>query len=233
MANSKKLRHDTPLAVAAGVEELIARLRDQGVEKGRVEADALLQEARAKAAALVAAAEDQARQIVDQARKEAESLHTSGQQALELAFRDANLALKAQLSDRFAGEVRQLVGEEEEKQEILERMILEIVGTLRPEADQSRQVEVLLPRRIAGLAELSQHPEELEQGILSRFVRLTTRGLLREGVSFGVSKGPQAGLKLRLVDRDVVLDLTDAAIAQTLLAHLQPRFRALLEGVVK
>lgn len=233
MANSKKLRHDTPLAVAAGVEELIARLRDQGVEKGRVEADALLQEARAKAAALVAAAEDQARQIVDQARKEAESLHTSGQQALELAFRDANLALKAQLSDRFAGEVRQLVGEEQEKQEILERMIVEIVGTLRPEADQSRQVEVLLPRRIAGLAELSQHPEELEQGILSRFVRLTTRGLLREGVSFGVSKGPQAGLKLRLVDRDVVLDLTDAAIAQTLLAHLQPRFRALLEGVVK
>ena len=163
MANPKKLRHDTPLAVASGVEELIGRLRDQGVEKGRAEADALLQEARAKAAALVAQAEEQARQIVDRARKEAESLQTSGQQALELAFRDANLALKAQLSDRFTGEVRQLVGEEQEKQEILERMILEIVGTLRPEADQSQQVEVLLPRRIAGLAELSQHPEEQDR----------------------------------------------------------------------
>ena len=64
-------------------------------------------------------------------------------------------------------------------------------------------------------------------------MRLTARGLLREGVSFGVATGAQAGLKLRLVDRDVVLDLTDAAIAQTCLAHLQPRFRALLEGVVK
>lgn len=233
MANPKKLRHDTPLAVASGVEDLIARLRDQGVEKGRAQAEGLLQEAQAKAAALLAEAEDQARQIVDRARKEAESLQTSGQQALELAFRDANLALKAQLSDRFTGEVRQLVGEEQQKQEILERMILEIVGTLRPEADQSQQVEVLLPRRVVGLAELSQHPEELEQGILSRFVRLTARGLLRQGVSFGVSKGPEAGLKLRLVDRDVVLDLTDAAIAQSLLAHLQPRFRALLEGVVK
>ncbi|MEA5416681.1 hypothetical protein [Synechococcus sp. BA-132 BA5] len=233
MANPKKLRHDSPLAVASGVEELIARLRDQGVEKGRTEAEGLLQEAQAKAATLLAEAEAQARQIVDRARKEAESLQTSGQQALELAFRDANLALKAQLSDRFTGEVRQLVGEEQEKQEILERMILEIVGTLRPEADQSQQVEVLLPRRVVGLAELSQHPEELEEGILSRFVRLTARGLLRDGISFGVSKGPQAGLKLRLVDRDVVLDLTDGAIAQSLLAHLQPRFRALLEGVVK
>jgi V/A-type H+-transporting ATPase subunit E len=233
MANPKKLHHDTPLAVASGVEELIARLRDQGVEKGRAEAEALVQEARSQAAAAVAQAEAQARSIVERARAEAESLRTSGRQALELAFRDATLALKAQLSERFTGEVRQLVGEEQEKQEILERMILEIVGTLRPEADQSQQVEVLLPRRIAGLAELSQHPEELEQGILSRFVQLTARGLLREGVSFGVAKGPEAGLRLRLVDRDVVLDLTDAAIAQTLLAHLQPRFRALLEGVVK
>lgn len=233
MANPKKSRHDTPLAVASGVEELISRLRDQGVEKGRTEADALLQDAQSKAAATLAQAEAQAREIVDQARKEADTLQSSGQQALELAFRDAVLALKAQLSERFAGEVRQLVGEEQQKQEILERMILEIVGTLRSDADQSQRVEVLLPRRINGLEELSQHPEELEQGILSKFVRLTARGMLREGISFGVSQGQDPGLKLRLVDRDVVLDLTDAAIAQTLLAHLQPRFRALLEGVVK
>ncbi len=233
MANPKKSRHDTPLAVASGVEELIARLRDQGVAQGRSDADALLRDAQARAAATLAQAEAQARQIVDRARQESDTLRTSGQEALELAFRDAMLALKAQLSERFAGEVRHLVGEEQQKQEILERMILEIVGTLRPEADPSQQVEVLLPRRIDGLAELSQHPEELEKGILSQFVRLTARGMLREGVTFGVSKGQEAGLTLRLVDRDVVLDLTDGAIAQTLLAHLQPRFRALLEGVVK
>jgi len=233
MANPKKIRHDTPLAVASGVDDLIARLRDQGVQKGRSEAAELLRDAEAKAADTLAQAQAQAKQILDRARKEAETLQASGKQALELAFRDAQLALKAELSGRFAGEVRQLVGEEQQKQEILDRMIMEIVGTLRPDADQSQQIEVLLPRRIDGLAELSQHPEELEKGILSQFVRLTARGMLREGVTFGVSKGQEAGLKLRLVDRDVLLDLTDAAIAQSLLAHLQPRFRALLEGVVK
>jgi V/A-type H+-transporting ATPase subunit E len=31
----------------------------------------------------------------------------------------------------------------------------------------------------------------------------------------------------------VVLDLSDQAVAAALLEHLQPRFRALLEGVVK
>jgi V/A-type H+-transporting ATPase subunit E len=40
-------------------------------------------------------------------------------------------------------------------------------------------------------------------------------------------------LRLRLVENEVVLDLSDRAIANVLLQHLQPRFRALLEGMVR
>jgi V/A-type H+-transporting ATPase subunit E len=94
-------------------------------------------------------------------------------------------------------------------------------------------VEVLLPTRVAGVAELSQNPEELENGILTRFIRLNTQSLLKEGISFGFAEDKEGGLRLRLVDRGIVLDLTDQAIADALLVHLQPRFRALLEGVVK
>jgi V/A-type H+-transporting ATPase subunit E len=48
-----------------------------------------------------------------------------------------------------------------------------------------------------------------------------------------VTKDNQGGLKLRLVDREVILDMSDRAIAEAILEHLQPRFRALLEGMVK
>ncbi|MGL6134356.1 MAG: hypothetical protein ACRC1L_09250, partial [Prochlorococcaceae cyanobacterium] len=89
------------------------------------------------------------------------------------------------------------------------------------------------PQRAVGFAELSQNPEELAQGELTQFVRLVSAGMLREGVSFGVGRGQAAGLSLRLVDREVVLDLSDRAVADAILEHLQPRFRALLEGVVK
>jgi V/A-type H+-transporting ATPase subunit E len=57
--------------------------------------------------------------------------------------------------------------------------------------------------------------------------------MLREGVSFGVAKDNQGGLKLKLVDQEVILDMSDEALAETILEHLQPRFRALLEGMVK
>ncbi|WP_254968068.1 hypothetical protein [Cyanobium sp. CH-040] len=233
MAQPHSSRKNTPVQVAAGVEALIARLRDQGVEAGRRQAEEIVAQAQADARHTLDQARQQAERIVADARRQAENLEQSGREALELALRDAVLALKTRLMERFRGEVRQLVGEEQQKQELLERMVLEVVGRVRDEADRAAQVEVLLPRRAVGLAELSQDPEELARGDLTEFVRLVAAGMLREGVSFAVAPDQAAGLRVRLVDREVVLDLSDRAVADVILEHLQPRFRALLEGVVK
>lgn len=233
MAQQRSSRKDTPVQVAAGVEGLIARLRDQGVEAGRSQAEEIVTQAQADARQTLDQARQQAERIVADARRQAGNLEQSGREALDLALRDAVLTMKTRLMERFRGEVRQLLGEEQQKQELLEKMILEVVGRVRPEADRAEQIEVLLPQRAVGFAELSQNPEELAQGELTQFVRLVSAGMLREGVSFGVGRGQAAGLSLRLVDREVVLDLSDQAVADAILEHLQPRFRALLEGVVK
>lgn len=234
MAQQRSSRKDTPVQVAAGVEALISRLRDEGVQSGRRQAEEIVAQAQADARHTLEMARSQAERIVADARRQAESLEQSGREALELALRDAVLSMKTRLSERFRGEVRQLVGEEQEKQELLEKMILEVVGRVRAEADRAERIEVLLPRRAVGFADLSQDPEELARGELTRFVRLVAADMLREGVSFGVAReGQESGISLRLVDREVVLDLSDRAVADVILEHLQPRFRALLEGVVK
>jgi V/A-type H+-transporting ATPase subunit E len=232
MVNNRRSRQNT-VPVASGVDALISRLRDEGVQSGRAQAEQIVSDAQARAQATVKKAQEEAQQIVSKARQEAQNLERAGKEALELALRDTVLALKTQLMQRFTGEIRRLVGEEQQKQELLEKMILEIVGRVREEVAQSQQVEVLLPRQVAGLEELSRNPEELEQGILTQFVRLSAQGMMREGVSFGVAKDNQGGLRVRLVDREVVLDLSERAVADAILEHLQSRFRALLEGVVK
>ena len=233
MVKKRSSRRDTPAEVASGVDTLIARLRDEGVNSGRTQADQLVKEAQERADSIVKQAQQQADQIVSQAREEVEKLKRAGKESLEVAFRDTNLALKRQLTQRFTGEIQRLVGAEIENPELLEKLILEVSGRVTEEVAEAQQVEVLLPRKVAGLEELSRNPEELEQGILTHFVRLIDQDMLREGVSFGVAKDNQAGLKLRLVDREVILDLSDRAIADAILEHLQPRFRALLEGVVR
>lgn len=233
MTNNRRLHRDTPIEVASGVEELINRLKTEGVQKGQAQAEQIVNDAKSHAQSMITQAQQQADQIVSKARKEAENLNRAAHEALEVAFRDTRLALKTQLTQRFTGEVQRLVGDETQKPEILQKLILELAGKVKEEVAEAQQVEVLLPHKVDGLEELSRNPEELEQEILIYFVRLVSQDMLREGVSFGVAKDNQGGLKLRLVDREVILDLSDQAIADSILEHLQPRFRALLEGIVK
>lgn len=233
MANNRRSRRDIPVEVASGVEELINRLKNEGVEKGQAQAEQIVSEAKAHAQSMVKQAQQQADQIVSKAREEAENLKRAAHEALEVAFRDTTLALKTQLTQRFTGEVQRLVGAEMQKPELLQKLILELAGKEKEEVAEAQQVEVLMPGKVDGLEELSRNPEELEQGILTYFVRLVSQDMLREGVSFGVAKDNQGGLKLKLVDREVILDMSDEAIADSILEHLQPRFRALLEGMVK
>lgn len=233
MVNNRHSRRDTAIEVASGVDALIARLREEGVNSGRNQAEQIIVEAKAKAAAILQQSQQQADEIVRHAREEAEKLERAGNAALEVAFRDTLLALKSQLMQRFTGEVQRLVGAQTQKPELLEKLILEVVGRIKEEAAQAQEVEVLLPTKVVGLEELSRNPEELEQGILTYFVKLISQDLLREGVSFGIAQDNQGGLRLRLVDQEIVLDLSDRAIADTILEYLQPRFRALLEGIVK
>ncbi len=233
MTSNRGSRRNTATEVASGVEALIERLREEGVANGRNQAEQIVSDAKAQAESTVKQAQEQADQIVSKAREEAENLKRAAHEALEVAFRDTRLALKTQLTQRFTGEVQRLIGAETQKPELLQKLILEVAGKVKEEVAVAQQVEVLLPRKVAGLEELSRNPQELEQGILTHFVRLVGQDMLQEGISFGVAKDNQGGLKLRLVDREIVLDLSDRAIAEAILEHLQPRFRALLEGMVK
>jgi len=224
---------DNAVHVSSGVEALIQRLRDEGVESGRAQAEKIVADAETRAGWILKQAEEDAQRIRKQARQEADRLQRSGREALNAAARDALLTMKAQLNQRFAGEVRRLVGGETRKKELLEKMILEVVGQARQDADRAEAAQVLLPREVIGLEELSRHPEEMEKGELTQFVRLINGKLLREGVTLGVAEDEGGGLRVQLTDQGVVLDLSDKAIAEVLLQHLQPRFRALLEGIVK
>ena len=219
--------------ISHGVETLIDQLRTDGIEQGRSEAEKIVNEAKSKAEWTLKQAQEEAAQIRTKAKQEAGQLERSSHEALETATRDALLSLKAQLTQLFTREVKRLIGESTRKKELLEKMILEVVGQGKKETGKAKNVEVILPREVIGIEELSQDPEELEKGELTEFLRLVTRALGREGLTFGVAKDDRGGLRVKLTDKGIELDFSDQAIAEVLLQHLQPRFRALLEGIVK
>lgn len=220
---------------SSGVEALIERLRDEGVAVGREEAGRIELDARRQAAQHIREAEARAQQILESARRETEALKKGGEEALRIAMRDTILRLKAELSDRFSDEVKRLISAEMEQEAFLQQLILEVAAIARAESglDAGQAVEIQLPKALVSPAELRRNPLELREGSLSHFVLSLAGNVLAEGVTFSVDKQEDRGIRLYLKDKDVHIDLTDDKVAAILLAHLQPRFRAILEGTVK
>lgn len=219
---------------SAGIEALIARLRQEGVDEGRAEAKRVLSEAQAQASDMIRNAETEAASRLATAETEINQLKRAGEEALEIAMRDAVLELKQRLAERFAEQVRGTVAGLMSDDEMLKRMILELAGLARSEADIDRaeNVEITLPRTVVDLDELRRNPEELHAGSLTHFAATAAADMLRKGVSFARAEDDVGGIRVTLTDEGVIVDLTDQAVADVILRHLQPRFRALLENVV-
>jgi V/A-type H+-transporting ATPase subunit E len=219
-----------PAAESAGVENLIGRLRDEGVTQGRVQAEALVSGAQQQAAELVAKAQREAEAILARATEEAGKLKAAGEDAIRLAMRDTILTLEGDLLKGFVERLRRLVKGVLADPAFLQRLILEVAGRVAP--TDAQRAEVLLPAELVSLEDLQSKPEEAAAGTLMHFVLSLGGGMLREGMQFGVSEDGEAGIRVRLVEEDVQIDVTESAISQLLLRHMLPRFRALLRGAV-
>lgn len=80
------------------IQELTEKIYNEGVEKGRSEAERLVAEANDKAAEIVKAAEAQAQEIVAQARKAAEELNANTRSELKLYGGQAVGAMKSEIA---------------------------------------------------------------------------------------------------------------------------------------
>ncbi|MFV0298227.1 MAG: hypothetical protein ACK5JT_19145 [Hyphomicrobiaceae bacterium] len=219
--------------VSSGIEKLIQRLKDEGVAEGEATAGRLVSEAQTKASEILAKAEAEARRRTDAATEEAEKLKRGGEEALKIALRDAVLELKEGLAKRFSTQLSGLVAEMSADKDLLARMILAVAGRARDGAglDNAKELEILLPKSAAGVADLQKAPELMsDSDPLARFVRGSAADILREGVSFSPTGEGKGGITVVVKNQGVQLDLSDKAITALLLSHLQPRFRALLDG---
>ncbi|MGH1431953.1 MAG: ATPase [Neptuniibacter sp.] len=218
---------------SSGVEELIEKLRQQGVDKGQQEASKLVEEAEHRADWLLSQAHQEAEQIVSKARAAAKNLRQSGEDALRIAARDMHLEVRETLSHSFSDQVERLVAQQMDNEAFMRKLILSLVDKASQDhgiADADK-MEVLLPDDFIGLDELRRNPKEYREGVLSQFVQSLAAEQMREGISFDLHDGQ--GIRVRLSGEEVEVDLSADAIAKLLLKHLQPRFRAIIEGVIR
>lgn len=229
------MKEDKAEFASSGVEQLIERLREQAVNAGQAKAEDIVSNAQKRASWLIGEAEQEAKNIVKKAQAEADAVTNAGTDALNLAARDTLLRLRDTLLGSFSQEVQRVVGEQMASQVFIEQLILALAGKIRDKTalDNSRNMTLILPENVIGVEELRKNPEELQQGALSHLTAAIAGDLLRAGVHFDVSDEIKSGLVIRLDGNAMQIDFTDEAVSALLLQHLQPRFRALLQGIVK
>ncbi|MEP3428512.1 MAG: hypothetical protein ABJN98_07530 [Roseibium sp.] len=233
MSNSKTV-DDLENAAGAGVQALIDRLKSEGVAAGQSEADDILAKAKAKSDELLADARKKAAALLTEARNEASKEKSATEDGLKVAARDLVLSMRNELGDRIQQEAGRLVATTLADEAFLQKLILAMAANAKDNAsvDEAEPMEVVLPEKIVTFEELKQSPEAVEPGTLTHFVIALAGDVLREGVTFNSAPGFD-GIKVKLTDRNVTIDLTEEAIATLLKKHLQPRLRAVMEGVLR
>lgn len=219
--------------ISHGVDALIDKLRNDGVAAGQADAEKLRTEAKAEAAKILADAKREADDYQKKARTESDNYRSAGEEALNTAMRDAVLTMKGGLTDRFREDVERLVTKEMADPALLKQMILEVVGREAAGVNLDGKVQVILPAKVATQEDIKQNADDIQSGKLTKYVLGLTAEMLRKKVELHAADSSQEGISIRAEDQGVVLDLTDKAVAALLMEHLQPRFRAVLEGVIR
>jgi len=222
---------DEQRMVSSGVQDLIARLRDDGVKAGREKAEQVLQEAQEEAAKIIAEAKTQADEILSRAKVQIERERNACMGSLKTAIRDTELKMESELKVDFAAHVRRLVSIEMGDREFIKQCILAVSGMATGNmVCEGQPVEVLLPKELFETDESGSRltPEGKER--MHHLVLGISADMLREGVELKPSRNLKRGIRVRLVGEDLEIDLSDKAISDLLLENLLPRYQAIVRG---
>ncbi len=195
----------------ANLEELIGKIREEGMEKAEAEARKKIEEAEKKANEIITGAEQKAEQIVEDARQEAEQLKESGEDALKQAQRDTILVTKERITDLLDRIFKRKINETLTP-EFLSEIIRKVVEQLGADQDYEIFLDDEDREKLAGMI-VNEAREEISE----------------EQLDLIPDREVEAGIKVSVKGEDVYYDLSDEGIADYLTEFLNPAIQEILE----
>jgi len=191
------------------LENLIERIKSEGVEGAQKQAAEIIADAEKKAAEITAKAEKQAEEIIAKADISAKQFQQNSELAVRQAARDGELLFKSRIialfDTVFKHEVKKTL-----QPEFLKEMILKVVESWKA----GSKIEIL-----ANKADIEKLEALLFAGVKKE---------LQQGIKIQASKSISGGFQIGLKDENVYYDYTDESIAEILKSFLNPRLNELL-----
>ena len=193
------------------------KLYDEGLEKGRADADKLVADAKAEAARLVTEAKAEAEAIVKAAEAKAEDLRKNSMAEISLAGKQAVAKLKEQVAEMIiAKSTVEGVKAANLDAEFVKKMLLEVAHNWNGASSENVSLSAMLPE--AAKAELDAAIEK------------STKELLAAGVEVGYSKNVKSGFKVGAKNGGYYISFSDEDFNALLGEYLRDKVAALIFG---
>jgi V/A-type H+-transporting ATPase subunit E len=215
---------------ASGVQNLIDRIRGEGVKAGEKEAHRIVREAERKATAIIAEAKSNAEKTLADTRARIASEQQSAEESLKLAARDTIKELGVNVREAFNRQLKRFVSAQLEDREFLREVILALAGQTAAETLQNKAIEVLLSENLAGEQAGADSSDEDAEARIRQFILSVSSEAMREGIEFKLDPHVEQGVSVRVVDEELRIDLNEVTISDFLVRHLLPRYRRILAG---
>jgi V/A-type H+-transporting ATPase subunit E len=198
------------------LQELIDRIKKDGIESASDEAARLKSQAEAEAKRIVEAANKEAEAIISRGRADAERAEKAGIAALEQASRNLVLAFKTEiqtlLDKIIAREVSASFGED-----TLKPVLPDLIKSWA--AKGSDDLALILP--------------EAQLGKLQGFFTEKLAAELKNGLELKSDRNLGAGFRIASKDGSAYYDFSAESVAELLAAYLNPRLAEILKNSAK
>lgn len=197
------------------LQKLTEQLYEEGLSKGRNDADKLVAEAQAKAKAIVAEAQAEAKAIVEKAQKQAEELTQNTMTEISLAGRQAVAALKSEINTMVVAKTAsKAVAEATMDAAFVKDMLLAVAKNWNGSSTDVVSLSALLP--------------EEKKAALDSVFAAAAKELLAAGVEVAYGKGVKSGFKIGPKDGGYYISFSDEDFDALLGEYLREKVSNLL-----
>lgn len=198
------------------LQELTDKLYNEGLSKGKQEAEQMKANAKNEAAQIIAQAKEQAQEILAKAQSEAAELKSKTENDVKMASLQAFTAVKQQIENVIVAKTLAPAKAAASETEFLKEIIKSIVSAFNPNNSDSVALDIILP---------AEKQAELEQ-----FAKEQLSKICSAGVDVQFSKGIQGGFKIAPKGEGYMLSFTDKDFENIIAEYLRPKTKELLFG---
>lgn len=199
------------------LQELIDKIKKDGVAAAETEAANIIAEAEKKAESIIAEANNKAQDIIKSTKSETEKMEKSSQEAIVQAGRNMLLSFK----DSLIAQLDTLINAETEK-----AMAKDLMSKLIPETVKAWV-------KNSNASELSVLLSEKDLKDLNSTLTAELKAEISKGLEIKPDKTMSAGFKIGVQNGAAYYDYSAESLAQMFSAYLNPKVAALMQEAAK